>query len=541
MQGVAKEKRSSDRVKFPGNERSCSQAILDALPFYVMLVDEDHHIAAANQAAYADLGELPADLCGQFCPRLVHGVDAYPGCPLEEAIALQQPVETELEDKARGKMMSSGMYPTRLLDDQGRPLYLHFTRDITAQKIAEQALSDSLEHHKALGALLSKLQRCQRPEEVLEELVVSTTALSWMGDSTAAAGFLYRDGGLSLVASRNLDPEIRRRCARVEGQACLCSRVAISGKTLVLSVAELNQQACHESQHLAEHGHATVPLVYERRTLGVLNFYLRPEQTLSPQQLSYLEAAAGVSATALAEQLAREEARQAREEKLLLERRLLERVLASQEEERRRVSRELHDDLGQALSALLLEIRAEDGCDATGTGGFRKRMEGSIRALIDKVSTLAWELRPAILDDYGLPSAVARFAERLAEISGLDIDFQYVCPEELEARLDPKVEVVLYRITQESLHNVMKHADARRVSVILMRQPGAVTLLVEDDGKGFDVQEAQEAGSGRCLGLLGIQERVTLLRGSVRIDSAAGRGTAVKATIPIEREARSDT
>ena len=527
-------------MRFKGSDQLFCQAILDALPFYVMLVDEDHHIVAVNQAAYADLGYTPKELCGQHCPQVVHGVDSFPGCPLEEAISSQSPVESELTDKVSGRTMSSGMYPTRLLDEMGRTLYLHFTRDITDHKYAEQALSDSLEHHKALGALLSKLQRCQKPEDVLEELVGSTTALSWMGGSTAAAGFLYRDGGLTLVASRNLDPDIQRRCARVEGQSCLCGRVANTGKTLVMSVAELQKETCHGMPHDGGHGHATVPLVYERRTLGVLNFYLRPEQQLTSQQLSFLEAAAGVTATALAEQLAREEARQAREEKLLMERRLLERVLVSQEEERRRVSRELHDDLGQALSALLLEIRAEDSRDAAAPVGFQKRMEGSIRALIEKVSTLAWELRPAILDDYGLPSAVARFAERMAEISGLDIDFQYVCPTDLDGRLDPEVEVVLYRITQESLHNVMKHADAKRVSVILMRQPGAVTLLVEDDGKGFDLQEAQQAGSGRCLGLLGIRERVSLLRGSVRIDSAAGKGTAVKVTIPLQQGTRSD-
>lgn len=540
MSGVASGRKVEERVSYTGGEQSCCQAILDALPFYVMLVDEDHHIVALNQATYADLGRAPAELCGEFCPRAVHGVDAYPGCPLKEAIDRQEPVETEILDKASGRFVASGMYPTRLLDDRGRTLYLHFTRDITAHKNAEKALSDSLEHHKALGLLLSRLQRCQEPEQVLVELVQSATSLSWMGDSTSAAGFLYRDGGLSLVASHNLDPEVRRRCGRVEGDRCLCGRVASLGKTLVLSAAELEREVLPSPELHHGHGHAIIPIVYEERILGVLNFYLRPDQTLSAQQLSFLEAAAGVTATSLTEQLAREEARQVREEKLLLERRLLERVLASQEEERRRVSRELHDDLGQALSALLLEIRAEQGCDSVGFGPFQKRVETGIRALIDKVSTLAWELRPAILDDYGLPSAIARFVERMAEVSGLDIDFQNACPPELEGRLDPEVEVVLYRITQESIHNVVKHAAARRVSVILVRQASAVTLLVEDDGQGFDVQATRRVGPGRCLGLMGIQERVSLLRGTVRIDSAAGKGTAVKVTIPLPRGSRSD-
>lgn len=505
-----------------------------------MLVDEDHHIVMVNQAVYGDLGRKPRDLCGQFCPQAVHGVDAYPGCPLEEAIALQKPVEVEIEEESTGKIMSSGMYPTALVDDKGRTLYLHFTRNITAHKIAEQALSDSLEHHKALGALLSRLQRCQQPHEILDELVANTVSLSWMGRATAAAAFHFKDGALSLVASRNLDPDVQRRCAIVRGTNCLCGQVAASGKTLLVSAAELEDKLCHGGGTHAGHGHATVPLVYEHRTLGVLNFYLKPGATLTDQQVSYLEAAAGVTATALAEQVASEEARKAREEKLSLERRLLERVLSSQEEERRRVSRELHDDLGQALSALLLEIQGEVGRDSVGFGNFKKRMESGIRTLIEKVSTLAWELRPAILDDYGLPSAIARFVEKLAEVSGIDIDFQYVCPKELDGRLDPEVEVVLYRVTQESLHNVVKHAGAKRVSVILVRRPTGVALLVEDDGQGFDVQGSKHIQPQTGLGLLGIRERVSLMQGRVRIDSAAGKGTAVKVTIPLSCGPRSE-
>ena len=95
------------------------------------------------------------------------------------------------------------------------------------------------------------------------------------------------------------------------------------------------------------------------------------------------------------------------------------------------------------------------------------------------------------------------------------------------------MEVVLYRITQESLNNVVKHAQANRVSVLLVRQPDAVTVLVEDDGQGFDVQQTRRAGNDRCLGLVGIQERVSLLQGSVRIESGEGKGTVVKVTIPL--------
>jgi len=268
----------------------------------------------------------------------------------------------------------------------------------------------------------------------------------------------------------------------------------------------------------------------------VVNFSLPSESVLTSDQRAYLEAAVNVTSAALSEQLSRQEARLAREEKLALERMLLSRVLASQEDERMRLSRELHDDLGQALSALLLEIGSASGGDAASFVAFRKRMEGSIRALVDRVAMLAWELRPAILDDYGLPHAVGRYAERLRGVSGLEIDFQYLSPAapgQKEGRLPPEVELVLYRITQEALNNVVKHARARRVSVLLTRQPTEVAVLVEDDGIGFEVERVLRGNGEQCLGLRGMEERASLIRGRLRIESAPGKGTTLKATVPL--------
>jgi len=512
-----------------------SQALLDAVPFYVLLVDRHHHILAANRAVQESLKLTSSDLCGQFCPKVIHGSsDPYPGCPLEEAIESDEAVEKELFDEKTGIWTLSAIYPTRLLDDDGGPIYLHTARDISAEKEAGLELSQSLEHHKALGRLLERLQRCREPAQVFEELMDLTMSLSWMDVATAASGFLYHDGQLRMVASRNVEAEIREVCAHGDHNECVCREVAESGVGAIVPSDQLMDHCV--IRNAPPHGHATLPLNYEERTLGVLNFYMRENTALDPSQLAYLEAAVGVAATALAEQLASQEVTRGREEKLALERQILRRVLASQEDERKRVSRELHDDLGQILSALLLEIRAADG----GNGGkgsdfttFQRRMERSIRSIIERVSQLAWELRPTILDDYGLPSAISRFSQRLGDLAELDIDFQYVCPPNVEERLPPEMEVVLYRIAQESLNNVVRHAQAQRVSVLLVRQAEIVTVLVEDDGCGFDPSEVLASGSERCIGLMGMQERASLLRGTVVFESAPGRGTTVKATLPL--------
>lgn len=410
-------------------DSAVSQALIDSLPFYVMLVDERHHIVTVNRAVLETLDKPLADLCGQFCPRAIHGTDEpYPGCPLEEAVTRGEAVEKELYDEETGVWTLSAIYPTRLVDEDGGAIYLHFARDISAEKEGGLELSQSLEHHKAIGRLLERLQLCGEPEQVFEELMDLTMSLSWMDVATAASGFLYQDGKLRLVASRNVAQDLIEICAVGDHQDCVCRAVAESGQGAIISSDDLTD---HCVEHDASpHGHATLPLTYEGRTLGVLNFYMKENADLDPSQL-------------------------------------------------------------------------------------------------------AWELRPTILDDYGLQSAISRLAQRLGDLAGLDIDFQHVSPPDLDDRLPADVEVVLYRIAQESLNNVVRHAKAHRVSVLLVRQAEFVTLLVEDDGQGFDLQEVLGGGGEQCIGLMGIQERASLLHSSVVFESAPGRGTTVKATIPL--------
>jgi signal transduction histidine kinase len=514
-----------------------SQALLDAMPFFVMLLDRHHQIVAANQAVQQAVEFPSVDLCGQFCPKVIHGTnDPYPGCPLEEAAETGLSVEKELYDEKTGIWTLSAVYPTRLLDEQGGPIYMHTAQDITEEKVSGLELSQSVEHHKAVGHLLERLQHCREPEQVFAVLMDLTMSLSWMDIATAASGFLYQDDTLTMVASRRVAEDLVEVCAHGNHENCVCRGVAESGQSAIFSSDDLADHAAGRNGPL--HGHATLPLTYEGRTLGVLNFYMKTGRNLNPSQLAYLEAAVGVAATALAQQLTRGEAIRAREEKIALERQILRRVLDSQEDERKRVSRELHDDLGQVLSALLLEIRAADGSSGADFISFQRRMERSIRSIIDRVAQLAWELRPTILDDYGLQSAISRFAQRLGDLAELDIDFQYVCPPNLGERLPPEVEVVLYRIAQESLNNVVRHAQARRVSVLLLRRAEIVTMLVEDDGRGFDLPKVLSGGGDQCIGLMGMQERASLLQGKVVFESAPDRGTTVKVTIPLEESGR---
>jgi signal transduction histidine kinase len=212
---------------------------------------------------------------------------------------------------------------------------------------------------------------------------------------------------------------------------------------------------------------------------------------------------------------------------------LLERIVDAQEEERRHIARELHDQLGQSLMALLLSVQSE--CkDRSLPEPFCANLEAQIRGLGEEIHRLAWGMRPSILDDYGLDSALDRYLSEVAQQSKLEVDFQCSSPPNL-GRLPDRLEVALYRIVQEAVTNVLRHARARRLSVVVLRQRDELTLLIEDDGCGFDPGAHLGSGSGR-LGLGGMQERAALFGGQCVVESESGRGTTIRVKIPLHEE-----
>jgi signal transduction histidine kinase len=205
----------------------------------------------------------------------------------------------------------------------------------------------------------------------------------------------------------------------------------------------------------------------------------------------------------------------------------LKRVVDAQELERRRLARELHDETGQALTSMLLGLRAVE--EAAGAEE-RERAAGRLRELVvttlQDVRRLAVELRPTALDDFGLVAALERLGETFAEQMGIEVDVESRLGGE---RLPPEIETALYRITQEAMTNVVKHARASRVSILLVRKPQSAAAVIEDDGVGFDPAATRDGG----IGLIGMRERVELLDGRLDIESSRGAGTTLVAEVPL--------
>lgn len=225
--------------------------------------------------------------------------------------------------------------------------------------------------------------------------------------------------------------------------------------------------------------------------------------------------------------------RQEVKEKEAVRQALIEKIVLAQEEERASIARDLHDQLGQSLSVLLLEIQSMNENEQK-RDGLLSKLENKTYRLIDEVRRLAWGMHPSILDDYGLNNALARYIDEISKPSKMKIDYQYICPDKL-GRLPVRTEVTLYRIAQEAITNIVRHANANQASVILMRSINDSLLLIEDDGLGFEPEKVERDGLAH-MGLIAMRERATLLGGELTIESTPGNGTTIRVKIPQERE-----
>jgi len=180
---------------------------------------------------------------------------------------------------------------------------------------------------------------------------------------------------------------------------------------------------------------------------------------------------------------------------------------------------------------MLLDIRQPD---SNGNGFCEKHamLEKRIAELIDEVRQLAWGMHPAILDDYGLDKALERYIATISKATRISIDYQCLCSPELE-RLPLRTEVALYRIAQEAITNIVRHADTRHASVMFMRNALELVLLIEDEGRGFEPAAASR-NDFTHMGVIGMSERTSMLRGEFTVESAPGMGTTIRVKVPRE-------
>jgi signal transduction histidine kinase len=256
-----------------------------------------------------------------------------------------------------------------------------------------------------------------------------------------------------------------------------------------------------------------IPLVVHGRPVGVITAYDKlstPDARFTDDDVRLAETIA--VRAALAVELSER-----------VERDALRRVMSAQELERRRLARELHDETGQALTSILLGLKQLEGSESSPAVESLREL---VVATLQDVRRLAVELRPKVLDDFGLVPALERLTEGFGEQTGIAVDLEASA---ITDRLPMEVETAIYRIVQEALTNVVKHARAHRVSVLLTTANGRIKAVIEDDGTGFDPGSADGDGG---IGLIGMRERIELLDGTLVVESTPTSGTTIAVEVP---------
>jgi signal transduction histidine kinase len=260
-----------------------------------------------------------------------------------------------------------------------------------------------------------------------------------------------------------------------------------------------------------------VPLVFQEKAIGVISVFNKngPDPRFTDHDLRLAEAVGDRAALAihLSERVARE---------------TVDAILKAQEAERSRIARELHDETGSALTAILLGLTAIDGAAALPEAREASNaLRETARTALESVGRMAFALRPSALDEFGLVPALEALGRGLEEQGGPKVGCEIDLPVGL--RLPSELETALFRITQEALTNVVKHAEAKSARIVLMRRERSVVLVVEDDGRGFSPVQSTSGG----FGLVGIRERVTSVQGAFEIESTCGAGTRLGIEIPL--------
>lgn len=273
-----------------------------------------------------------------------------------------------------------------------------------------------------------------------------------------------------------------------------------------------------------------VPLIGKKRNLGIMILVNSNGHTFAASEIELLSSIGVQIGIAIENALlfdALRDKEQARTE-------LLRKIIATQEEERRRIARELHDETSQALTALNVGLKTAVMVPAEHPDDVKQRLvplKMQAAGMLEEIQRMIRDLRPSLLDDLGLVSAIDWYAEVRLKNEGIQVAWEVIGT---ERRLAPEMETTLFRVAQEAISNVARHARAENVSILLGFEVHSVTLEIEDDGIGFHAAEIlPTARKTEAYGLLGMRERINLLGGELMIESQIDQGTRIQAKIPI--------
>jgi PAS domain S-box-containing protein len=432
-------------------------------------------------------------------------------------------------DRLLGVLTVDNHEPRRRFTEQDQELF----RIFAAQ--AAIAIENARLHTAAVrrGAELESLLRTA--STVLSGLDLRGTLDRILMEAAQIAGTSYvkvllldrKTQILWLEAALGFPPEIIKGFQIPLGTG-LSGIVAATGQPLVVQDCQNDPRntAADRDRHLGLVTYLGLPIKSQDQVLGVLTFNLTYPHQYTQDELAYLGAFADQVAIAIENARLFEQVRAGRERLQALSHRLVE----VQEIERRGIARELHDEIGQLLTGLKLVLEMSTGVKADTLKARLAEAQALVNELMARVRDLSLNLRPAMLDDLGLLPALLWHFERYTAQANVRVDFQH---SGLEGRLTPGIETAAYRIVQEALNNVARHAGVTEATVRLWVDQDTLNVQIQDQGAGFDPDATLAATTS--IGLVGMRERAALLGGSLTVESAPGAGTRVTAELPLRK------
>ncbi|MFQ5996325.1 MAG: GAF domain-containing protein [Dehalococcoidales bacterium] len=433
---------------------------------------------------------------------------------------------------AAAKRVAAGDFkaaiPIRRKDEIGQlsTAFSTMTQELAQSRDELMARNEEL---AALNSIAATVSQSLNLEKVLEnalqkvlEVTGSKTGCVFLRDANSSRLEMMTDIGSSLI--------FKCRESGLTTINCACHQVLHNRQTLMVNhfsqCPRLSDAAGKEDIDCF----ISVPLKSKDRTLGIMNVACSGERYFTQNDFRLLDSIGYHIGLAIENSILYEQAKQ----KEQLRGQLLSSVISAQEEERKRISRELHDEYGQTLTGAIMSMESVENMLPSGQSKLREKLESAkslvVRALED-IRRLTLGLRPSTLDDLGLITTIRAYAHNHLQAMGVQVKFE---SKGLNNRLSPEVETALFRIIQEAIHNIEKHAEASNVSIHLSIDRDEITAIVEDDGRGFDVDAVFKSRiRTQSLGLLGIQERTALLGGTFSIKSKIGQGSHLEVKIPL--------
>jgi signal transduction histidine kinase len=540
---MRQKKATTQRASGNANIDVSLQGVMDGIEDKLFIIDREYRVSFVNLAMKQSLPENRRFI-GKRCYEVFEGRNnpcSFPlwKCPLTKVLQGGDPAMIISPDHAlnagtvSNRYVRITLYP--LKDSQGSiNTIAELRKDVTTERELENQILKRHHHLHALNRISSATSGLWDLDAILH--IALDTVLEIINATTGGILLFHEQTQmLSYRVYRGLSAKYVEQMQMRLGEG-VAGRVAQTGESIILEDISGDPLAARPDLVSTEglRGFVSVPLKSKDKVMGVMNVASHMPGQFSAEDMYLLNSIGYELGTAIEQAGLYQRLELGRERYQTL----LHHALTAQEEERKRIARELHDETSQALTSLTLNLQAAmtkaeiDGIVEADFIGKLKKIQSLAVHTQNEISKLMKELRPTLLDELGLPAAISRYAKDSLESLGTKVFTEF---EGMEERLPTEVEVTLFRIAQGTIGNILEHAEAKNVSIRLECNASECILDVEDDGRGFDVNKITGVDKrGRGAGLFTMKERARLVGGKCRVKSEPKKGTRVVVQVPLK-------